>query len=67
MRHALIDTGAIYARVARTDHNHAAAARFLKSWLAQGGLFVQLRSSSGRRWVEHHHFQPRLLKMTIRG
>ncbi len=40
MRRALIDTGAIYALVARTDQNHAAAVGFLKSWLAQGGLFV---------------------------
>jgi len=40
VRRALIDTGAIYALVARTDRHHAAAARFTRKWVARGGLFV---------------------------
>jgi len=40
MRRALIDTGAIYALVTRTDVHHAQAERFTREWLHRGGLFV---------------------------
>ena len=36
----LIDTGAVYAFVVRTDKNHAAARAFTKKWLARRGVFV---------------------------
>jgi predicted nucleic acid-binding protein len=36
----LIDTGAIYAFVTRSDRNHRAARAFVKRWLKRGGLFV---------------------------
>jgi predicted nucleic acid-binding protein len=36
----LVDTGAIYAFVVRTDANHGTARRFTKRWLAQRGSFV---------------------------
>jgi predicted nucleic acid-binding protein len=36
----LIDTGAIYAFVARTDKNHRASRSFVKRWLDRGGVFV---------------------------
>ena len=36
----LVDTGAIYAFVTRTDSNHDAAKRFVESWLEKRGLFV---------------------------
>jgi predicted nucleic acid-binding protein len=41
-RRILIDTGAIYAFVARTDRNHAAARAFVERWLARHGTFVLL-------------------------
>ncbi len=40
MRRALIDTGAVYALVSRTDRHHDAAVHFTKDWLAARGLFV---------------------------
>ena len=40
MLRVLIDTGAIYALVARTDQHHGAAADFTRKWVAGGGLFV---------------------------
>jgi len=40
VRRILIDTGAIYALVARTDQHHTAAAGFTRKWVARGGLFV---------------------------
>ncbi len=39
-RRALIDTGAIYAFVTRTDPHHEAAKRFFKTWLNEGRVFV---------------------------
>lgn len=36
----LVDTGAIYAFVTRTDANHEAAKRFVEGWLEQSGRFV---------------------------
>jgi predicted nucleic acid-binding protein len=36
----LIDTGAIYAFVTRTDPHHNAAKQFVAGWLAQEGVFV---------------------------
>lgn len=36
----LVDTGAIYAFVTRTDANHEAAKRFVESWLERSGYFV---------------------------
>ncbi|HEX9940894.1 MAG TPA: PIN domain-containing protein [Thermoanaerobaculia bacterium] len=36
----LIDTGAIYAFVTRTDPHHEAAKRFVREWLRQKGVFV---------------------------
>lgn len=36
----LIDTGAIYAFVTRSDKNHPAARAFVKRWLERRGLFV---------------------------
>ena len=36
----LIDTGAIYAFVTRSDANHAAAKRFVESWLRRKGVFL---------------------------
>ena len=36
----LIDTGAIYAFVTRTDAHHAAAVGFVRSWLDAKGSFV---------------------------
>jgi predicted nucleic acid-binding protein len=38
--HALVDTGAIYAFVVRTDAHHPRARRFVKQWLARAGSFV---------------------------
>ena len=40
MRRVLIDTGAIYAFVVRTDKHHAEAKAFTKSLLATGESFV---------------------------
>lgn len=37
---ALIDTGAIYAFVTRTDRHHEAAKNFVRSWLDRGGDFL---------------------------
>lgn len=37
---ALIDTGAIYAFVTRTDPNHEAALGFVREWLDQKGVFA---------------------------
>lgn len=39
-RRILIDTGAIYAFVTRSDRNHAAARSFVEPWLARRGTFV---------------------------
>lgn len=39
-RRVLIDTGAIYAFVTRTDPHHEAAKRFTKAWLQSSGVFV---------------------------
>ena len=39
-KRVLIDTGAIYAFVTRTDPHHEAAKRFIRSWLEEGGIFV---------------------------
>ncbi|MFL6193677.1 MAG: type II toxin-antitoxin system VapC family toxin [Thermoanaerobaculia bacterium] len=36
----LIDTGAIYAFVTRTDAHHEQAKRFVREWLDQQGIFV---------------------------
>ena len=36
----LIDTGAIYAFVTRSDRNHAAARSFVERWLNRRGTFV---------------------------
>jgi predicted nucleic acid-binding protein len=36
----LIDTGAIYAFVTRTDRNHGAARSFVERWLGRKGTFV---------------------------
>jgi len=36
----LIDTGAIYAFVTRSDANHKSARRFVQRWLRQKGVFV---------------------------
>lgn len=36
----LVDTGAIYAFVTRTDANHEAAKKFVESWLKRSGYFV---------------------------
>jgi len=36
----LIDTGAIYAFVTRTDPHHESAKRFVRKWLGQKGVFV---------------------------
>ncbi len=36
----LIDTGAIYAFVVRSDKNHEAAKSFVEGWVDQGGVFV---------------------------
>jgi predicted nucleic acid-binding protein len=38
----LIDTGAIFAFVTRTDTHHEAAKRFVREWLDQEGIFVLL-------------------------
>jgi uncharacterized protein len=38
--HALVDTGAIYAFVVRSDRHHAGARRFVKRWLGRSGSFV---------------------------
>jgi len=40
MRCALIDTGAIYAFVTRTDKHHSEAVAFVKEWLSHKGVFV---------------------------
>jgi predicted nucleic acid-binding protein len=40
----LIDTGAIYAFVVRTDPNHDAARSFVRGWLKRNGTFVLLDS-----------------------
>jgi len=40
MVRALIDTGAIFAMIARGDSHHGAASGFLRTWLSQGGVFV---------------------------
>ena len=42
MRRILIDSGAIYAFVVRTDENHPAAVRFISTWLKKPALFVLL-------------------------
>jgi predicted nucleic acid-binding protein len=39
-REVLIDTGAIYAFVTRSDRNHPAARAFVRRWLDRGGVFV---------------------------
>jgi predicted nucleic acid-binding protein len=39
-RRILIDTGAIYAFVTRSDRNHAAARSFVERWLDRRGTFV---------------------------
>jgi len=39
-RGILIDTGAIYAFVTRSDRNHSAARSFVERWLKQRGVFV---------------------------
>jgi len=39
-RRILIDTGAIYAFVTRSDRNHPAARAFVKRWLDRRGVFV---------------------------
>lgn len=39
-RRVLIDTGAIYAFVTRTDKHHRDAVAFVKAWLKRGGAFV---------------------------
>lgn len=36
----LIDTGAIYAFITRTDPHHNAAKDFVRDWLGQQGVFV---------------------------
>jgi len=36
----LIDTGAIFAFVTRTDSHHEAAKRFVREWLDEEGIFV---------------------------
>lgn len=41
-RRTLIDTGAIYAFVTRTDEHHEAAKRFVREWLDQDGVFILL-------------------------
>jgi uncharacterized protein len=38
----LIDTGAIFAFVTRTDSHHEAAKRFVREWLDRKGVFVLL-------------------------
>ena len=38
----LIDTGAIFAFVTRTDSHHEAAKRFVRDWLDQNGIFILL-------------------------
>lgn len=43
-RGILIDTGAIYAFVTRTDRNHAAARSFVERWLDRRGTFVLVDS-----------------------
>ena len=40
----LIDTGAIYAFVTRSDRNHKAARRFVERWLDRRGIFVLVDS-----------------------
>ena len=40
MRRVLIDTGAVYALVARTDRHHQEAVDFTRTWLAAKGVFV---------------------------
>src|SRR6202521_2683103 len=40
MRRALIDSGAIYAFVVRTDENHNAAAGFARQWLKRPAIFL---------------------------
>jgi predicted nucleic acid-binding protein len=37
---ALVDTGAIYAFVTRSDPHHEAAKRFVKDWLDRQGIFI---------------------------
>jgi len=39
-RGILIDTGAIYAFVTRSDRNHPAARSFIEGWLERRGIFV---------------------------
>lgn len=39
-RRVLIDTGAIYAFVTRSDKNHRSARTFVERWLERGGVFV---------------------------
>ena len=39
-REILIDTGAIFAFVTRSDRNHPAAWSFVERWLNRGGVFV---------------------------
>lgn len=40
----LIDTGAIFAFVTRTDRNHSAARSFVERWLGRRGKFVLVDS-----------------------
>lgn len=42
MRRTLIDTGAIYAFVTRTDEHHETAKQFVREWLDQDGVFILL-------------------------
>lgn len=42
MRRALIDTGAIYAFVVRTDQNHKPAVDFVARWLKRPAIFILL-------------------------
>ena len=43
-RGILIDTGAIYAFVTRSDRNHPAARSFVEGWLKRSGTFVLIDS-----------------------
>lgn len=39
-RRVVIDTGAIYAFVTRSDRNHEAAVAFVRDWVAKRGVFT---------------------------
>lgn len=39
-RRIIVDTGAIYAFVTRSDPHHEAAESFVRAWLERSGLFV---------------------------